>query len=212
MPDEGDACVVVPDVNIFLNIARHVGRPWDIGEFGEVAAPLRKPSTQKSGIFDSVRCIDWCMTKLSPHSLRIAISTADHILNTVFYKATQPLHSVEHNGQGLGWSKADAEKIIDFIQDIVKFTSGANLGFVPPRGNPPLDHEDGSVLGAARAAIQATSVANGYIVTCDNDFISAAPKSLDVSVVDPFQWVHECRKAERIRLIQSMPAPTTPAT
>ena len=178
MPLEPGRHVVVFDVNVYLDVAVHLGPPfsWDRFDAGVARAskdPVPHPSAY---VVDSLRAVATCTSGRFAGDQPLEVWTNAHIDRLVRGKAMQsttpdPVTKLS----GLGWAEDDAQAlVVDLVGGITERSSGGTLGAGHyPDGNPPLDHEDGMVYGACRTLSGDDPLANVYCITRDGGFLRA---------------------------------------
>jgi hypothetical protein len=169
--------LVVFDCNIYLDAAHLLSQPFSWPKFDAAAARLaRLPMPHPTdGANDSLRALAACTSGRFAGEEALEVWTSSHIDKIVRGKAQHPNTndpSFEH--RGLGWSRADADALVDdLIYGLVERSGGGSVGQLVPDGNPPLDHEDGMVFGACRYLAGDDPLAHVYCVTRDRGFLDA---------------------------------------
>lgn len=175
---EAQRHLIVFDVNVYLDVARHLGPPFSWEEFADAAARTsRHPFPYKADYsVDSLRAIAMCTSGRFAGDEPVEVWTNAHIDGLVRRKAEQPVEPDPVSGlRGLGWSTSDAQGLVtELVQGLTEKSSGGTLGAGHfPDGNPPLDHEDGMVYGACRFLAGDDPLAHVYCVTRDRGFLDA---------------------------------------
>jgi hypothetical protein len=166
---------VVFDCNVYLDVARVLGSPFTWDSFYDVVArnaqmPVPHPTEP---MIDSVRALAVCMSGKFAGGELLQVWTSDHIDDTVFYKATESVTPNSKSGHcGLGWGEAEAQMLLDdLIGRLCVDSYGGTVGWNGTDSNPPLDHEDGLVLGACRKLAGDDPLCQTYCVTNDKGFL-----------------------------------------
>lgn len=203
--------LVVFDCNAYLDVARLLGPPfsWDVFQDAAVQYANDEVPHPTDSAVDSLRALAVCLSGFfaEPHTLQVW--GADHIADTVEYKAKQSStpHSVT-GLYGLGWKEQDAANLVsDLVCGTVDVSGGAWAGNPMAVGNPPLDHEDGKVFGACKHLVNSDALAQVYCVTRDEGFIRehlAGNLGSQVQVLRPWEFLNMVRSA---RARQKMPKP-----
>lgn len=103
------------------------------------------------------------------------ICLSDHLLTTIDYKL--------RTGKGFGWSASDAQAFLrSVVVPLTTRTAGTIVRVTAPVHTPPLDHEDGRVLGGA---IDASAQ---LLVTCDSTFVDESGTN-GVAIEFPNQFI-----------------------
>ncbi len=169
--------LVVFDCNIYLDAARLLGAPFTWGDFDAAVARLaRAPVPHPDDrAFDSLRAMAACTSGRFAGEELLEVWTCSHVDIIVRGKARQSATTDPRTGyRGLGWSNGHSQALVDdLIYGLVDRSGGGTLGDQFPDGNPPLDHEDGMVLGACRSLAGEDPLAQVYCVTRDRGFIEA---------------------------------------
>lgn len=198
----GHSWILVPDVNVWLTVARNLG-PFTLEQvrarIGQ--ANHHGPSFDVFDLFATV-----AREQLEGDSIRIW--SGDHIEETALYKAIQPDDSsLPAERRGLGWTPAEAECIAELIEAMVDFTGGGFCNRVGTYGHPPLDYEDGRVLQTARMADYGNALCERVCVTYDRDFILHRKDDPLVRVMSPDSWCSEYASYRRKAAMRSMLSP-----
>lgn len=197
------------DCNVYLDAACLLGPPftWD-GFNQKVASCARESFPHPLPAVDSLRALALCTSGKFAGNEVLEVWTSQHITETVVYKARQAATPDPMSGFfGLGWSRSDANSLLDLIGDLATMSDGGDVGRQFPDGNPPLDHEDGLVYGACRYLAGQDPLCNVYCVTRDRGFLNAGQDPRfprHTRVLNPRQFVGLVRAA-RSRL--AMPPP-----
>lgn len=170
--------ILVLDCNIYLDIARTLGPPFDWERFDEAAAKMARtsPPHPDGHHMESLRLVAMCTSGRFAGDETIEVWTNDHINRVVRYKAMEPTKPhPQTRSAGLGWSAEDAETLVtSLIGDLTSWSSGGTLGATVPNSTPPLDHEDGMVYGACKLLAGTDPLAEVYCATRDRDFLNAS--------------------------------------
>jgi hypothetical protein len=202
--EDSDCHAVVYDVNVYLDVAELLGSPFSWSKFNDAAAlhqstPLRGPDRR----VDSLRALALATTGRFAGPQPLQVWTSDHIDGLVATKACQPLIAEHPDDRGLGWTRAQAEDLVeDLVWDLVfGMSGGGSLDVTTSYGSPPLSHEDGLVYRTAeRCGLEKTI---RYCVTNDKQFRQAElPGSIDV--LYPHEWILLVRRS---RFAASAPRP-----
>jgi hypothetical protein len=207
--------LVVFDVNVYLDVARLIGEPYDPDQFDALVAQsanAKVPHPDPS--YDSLRALATCQSGNFDGSARLEVWTSDHIEELAYLKAIQPiappvnkeLGRVLDEDRGLGWSEQSAQSLVDNLigQLVYDFSAGDSVGEVNVSyGAPPLSHEDGCVYATAKEAGTADYYYQRYCVTRDKDFLQATLPG-DIEVMHPSDWVNKVRSARRLQSMKKM--------
>lgn len=189
----GGLWVVVPDINVWLTVARNLG-PFTLEQVRDRLKRGRW-SNYPNDVFDFLSTL----LRGHPDGAPIQIWSGEHIEDGAFLKATQPDDTdLRIEDRGLGWTRDEAECIPELIDAMVNFTGGGYCDRTGTYGHPPLDYEDGTVLQIARMAAHDVAVCNRVCVTYDLDFIRKRKHDPLVSVMSPREWC--TRYASRKRM------------
>ncbi|XVV11070.1 hypothetical protein ACQP2X_40470 [Actinoplanes sp. CA-131856] len=173
--DESPRHIVVFDCNVYLDTAALLGPPFTWEKFDAAVARLsRVPVPHPSdAAADSLRAIAATTSGHFAGDESLEAWTSSHIDIIVRGKAEQRTEPDPLTGyRGLGWSRADAQTLVDeLIYGVTDWSGGGSLGRCFPDGNPPLDHEDGMVYGACRQLAGEDPLAHVYCVTRDRGFL-----------------------------------------
>ncbi|HQV17823.1 MAG TPA: hypothetical protein PLC22_05790 [Gordonia sp. (in: high G+C Gram-positive bacteria)] len=197
MPTPIPECIVVFDVNVWLDAATLITQPFSWDEFDAIARSVNSlPAPHPDVRYDCLRAIAMSRTGFyDSANQRLEVWTSAHIDRLVISKALE----VVRDRAGRRWTQATAEGLVeDFLYQVLDDTGGGTVGdIVVPMGNPPLDHEDGCVYRTAMDAGD-DHMSRKVIVTRDRSFRQSAPSiGTFVDVVTPAEYVSELRKARR---------------
>jgi len=189
-PPAPTAHLVVLDCNIYLDVARVLGEPFDWALLSHVVAkyrsgPLPNPAFP---MLDSLFVVASLMSGRFAGSASAEVWISDHIEDMIDFKLEHDLH----------WSDPGRAAFFkDFVHDLVQArTSGDSIGEIQiPYGSPPLDHEDGLVFATVNTAGYTDTSYFKYCVTGDTEFCRARLPGLN-RVFAPHQWVHYVRSAQ----------------
>jgi hypothetical protein len=207
-PARASRLVVILDVNVYLDAARVVGAPftWERLEAAGVRARADGVPHRRDPGLDSVLTILACAGGQHADGRSLSVWTSDHINLMVASKAAHPTSGV--GNPGLGWLDADAQTLLeDLVWEVVIRSEGNTVGeIVSAYGDPPLDHEDGTVYATAR---DADDPDDGYVdrvcITRDTGFLNASLPGL-IQVVSPSTWILEYQAEERKRAMRRLSA------
>lgn len=198
--------VVILDVNVYLDAARVLGAPftWEqLERAGVRARAAGVPHVRDPGM-DSILTILACAGGTYGDGRALTVWTSDHINLMVASKAADPIHGVRH--PGLGWSDSHAQALVDdLVWEVVDRSGGDTVGdIISAYGDPPLDHEDGTVYATAR---DADNPDDGYVdrvcITRDSGFLGASLPGL-IRVVSPSDWIVEHMAESRKRMMRQL--------
>lgn len=211
---EGATRVVVFDVNVYLDVAQLLGEPFTWYAFGERAGlefglPVPAPDPR----IDSLRAIAYTLRGELAPGVRLEAWTSAHIDDLVELKARQPAESkLPPEERGLGWQPDAAAALVDdFVHGLVfEETHGGTCGDLEiAQGTPPLSHEDGLVMAAARCAGDG-EIAARYCITRDVEFREAEGLPNDVQVMYPNEYVAMIRQIRLLEALRGLaPKPTS---
>ncbi len=199
--------LVVFDVNIFLDVARLIGEPYDPDQFDALVAQsanAKVPHPDPS--YDSLRALATCQSGNFDGSARLEVWTSDHIEELAYLKAIQPTTAPVDEDRGLGWSGEAAQSLVDDLigQLVYDFSAGDSVGEIKVSyGAPPLSHEDGCVYATAKEAGTADYYYQRYCVTRDKGFLQATLPG-DIEVLHPSDWVNKVRSSRRLQSMKKM--------
>lgn len=190
-PDE--RILVVPDVNVYLDVARLTGEPFTWDAFDNLVTLHTNESNPhpSNGNVDSLRAVATLRGPRSPLGIRREVWTSEHINETVAFKAHQSTDATDRRDRGLGWSIAGAQGLIDeLIWGLVEISDGDIAAHVnAPYGCPPLDREDGMVFATARdAGFMDAGYYQRFVITRDRGFQDAQLPG-ETQVIPPANWV-----------------------
>lgn len=174
MPPPGTRHVVVLDVNVYLDVARYMGAPFKWARMSQEAAKLRSnPHLRTQPGAPALLLAAACSSGRFAGSQPLEVWTSSHIAGYVHLKACEPAAANRRDPGGLGWTQEDADLLLTGLVDgLTSRTNGGTVGeLTAPTGNPPLDHEDGMVFGAACHLGQEDLLAEVYCVTSDTGFL-----------------------------------------
>lgn len=202
---------------MYLDVARLLNRPFGWAHLAQVAAQqMREPLPHpRSHMYDSLRALAISTSGRLVDNEALEVWTSDHIDDTVEYIAAQPTRPPAGGARGLGWTPEEADELVEhLVHRVVTESGGGSVGSIPhPDGNPPLDHEDGLVLGACRELVTIDLLANVYCVTGDGGFLRAASEGRlpdHSKVMSPAKFVAMVRRTRQLAATQAMarrPAP-----
>lgn len=197
--DQGRLLVVL-DANVLLDVATLVGEPFTWSKFDAIAAAA--PGTHAGA---SVRAVQLLRGGQHPDGRRIEVWTSDHIDQLVAVKAHQSRTANDERDRGLGWSRENAQGLVDaLVVDLLQDTGGDSVGTVQiSYGSPPLSHEDGCVYATARAAGHEGVFYDRVCLTRDRFFLEASLPGL-IDVHKPHDWVSVWIAESRARAFSAM--------
>lgn len=205
--------VVVFDVNVYLDVARLLGRPFSWASLKQQAARLsNSPLPHPDPRCDSLRAIAVCATgKFAGVRNPLQVWTSSDLDATVRLKACQPDDEAMYpEDRGLGWPREHGQGLVDdLVWGIVDRSEGDTVGQVMPYGDPPLDHEDGLIYSACREAADADVLVERYCVTNDRGFIRAELPGY-ARVMTPARFVQLVRAARTTISVTNMRGPSSP--
>ena len=202
-------CIVVFDVNVYLDVARHLGEPFDWSLFNDESIAVSRLSQA------SYRRRHWSLAALAltmsgrlVGSNALEVWTSDHIDGLVRHKAKQPDDPrLDAEDRGLGWSDDNASALVDnLIWEFVERSGGGSMQVVVPHRSPPLSHEDGMVYATARRAADGDESMERIVVTGDNDFLNDGTLQYP-TVMHPSTFVRAVREARARAGIARIPKP-----
>lgn len=211
--DEPQRHIVIFDCNVYLDVACFTGPPFSWNKFDAEVARLAGVEVPHptNRVYDSMRAIGVCTSGLFASNETLEVWTSAHIDKIVQGKSQQSVVPNASGYRGLGWSKSDAQALVDdLIYGIIDMSDGGSLDHHYPEGNPPLDHEDGMVYGACRVLAGEDPLAKVYCVTNDKGFLKAAKEQALGSyghVLTPSLFVKLVRSARAQYSIGRMPPP-----
>ncbi|KQR88753.1 hypothetical protein ASF96_03000 [Microbacterium sp. Leaf179] len=120
-------------------------------------------------------------------------------------KAFQPTDAADERDRGLGWSRENAQGLVDdLIVDLLRDTGGSSVGPVSiSYGSPPLSHEDGCVYATVKAAGYQDVFYERVCLTRDRFFLDAGLPGL-IEVRKPHDWVSSWIADSRARAFRAM--------
>lgn len=180
-------CIVVLDVNIFLDVVRSVGGVCSLTQIVNLCASGDKRS--------ALHLFSYLRSGKRPSGEVFEVWTSDHINRLVALKASQPKNAADERDRGLGLSEADAQSLVDdLVWPLVDATGGDIVHVNRSSESPPLDHEDGLVHATARhAGHEGVLYDRRFCITRDTGFLDAAT-GLVVEKSHPDDWIIEHRR------------------
>ncbi|WP_213006092.1 hypothetical protein [Paractinoplanes toevensis] len=203
---------VVFDVNVLLDVAELLGPPFTWDKFTDMAA--RHSATPTPHLadrrVDSLRAIALTQSGRFAGPEMLEVWTSKHIDDLLVRKATQPRDGGTPEASGLGWSREDAEDLLqDLLYDLVfDMTGGGLVNFDGVEGHPPLDHEDACVFTTAlQAADESLPPSIKYCVTRDYAFRRAPHLSSNVLVLYPDEFVRLVQRSRQAVAMKQLLGP-----
>ncbi|SEB99142.1 hypothetical protein SAMN04489844_1464 [Nocardioides exalbidus] len=185
--------VVVFDVNIYLDVARLIGAPFNTSALSDALARENgKPAPHRDPKVDSARALVIARSGFLAGTQRLEAWTSDHINALVRHKAKQlDDEALLPEDRGLGWTAEHAQGLLDdLLWQVIEGSGGDTVGNLRyPEHSPPLDHEDGMVLATALAAADGDLVCDRILVTRDRRFIEKCAELGHPRVMHPSQFV-----------------------
>lgn len=199
--------VVVFDCNVYLDVARLLGPPFSWERFEDEVARRREDQSHAAY---SLKAIAVCTSGRFCGDEPLEVWTSQHVTETVLYKARESSIPDPATGYcGLGWPAVHVETLSHLVYELAEQTGGGDVGYTFPDGNPPLDQEDGLVMGACRVIAREDPLCNVYCVTRDRGFIAASRDArfpTHTRVLSPRTFVEMVRAARN----SSRPLPPPP--
>lgn len=175
MTDRPQTWIIVFDANVFLDVARLLGEPFDLDRFNdEIAGRFREQFPHPDRRVNALRALAAVTNGSITRTVTAQVWTSEHVDALVRHKANQSdAPWLDERDRGLGWSAENAQRLVDeLIWHCVESSGGDTIGdVVIPRDSPPLEHEDGLVYATARDAHASDVLVERFVVTSDRDFL-----------------------------------------
>jgi hypothetical protein len=211
--------LVVFDVNIYLDVAQHLGPGASWEDFLCAAAESAvvqavRPNTR----IDSLLALAISKNGSYGKDQLLEIWSGKHLDDATYLKLVQPEDAVgadfRSEDVGFGWSHSEADAFMGDIFDPFWEKTGGYVSRALSYESPPLDHEDGCVYATARDAGAEKIYYERYCVTRDKEFRNADLRG-DITVLHPHEWVTHMRQkmnpVNRLAHIQRISAKPTVA-
>jgi hypothetical protein len=192
--------IVVPDVNIYLTVARLLGPGFTPQDFMMKVREARNPSRPID-----VFTLFASLLQPYPDGASIQISSGTHILGTAAWKAQQPTAASTDEDSGLGWKPEDIHRITDIICDLVDTTDGEMIDLNGTFMHPPLDYEDGCVMRCAFDARKDQALFRRFCITYDRQMTAKMKTCHQVTVCSPEEWCRRIRVANATKWLSRFP-------
>jgi len=189
--------IVVPDVNVFLDVASLLGPDWDWKNLSAAVGQYPwTPARSQDRRVDSLRALIFLRSGELVGDHIMETWTSDHILRLVRAKAEQSSTAAIAEDRGLGWSHEQSVRLLDLVYETVESSGGDQINVRIPYGNPPLSHEDGLVYATARDA-EPDMFVHRYCLTHDNHFRKASLPG-DITMLYPHEFVSFVQRARHL--------------
>lgn len=180
------------DVNIYLDVARLCGAPFNRSRYNDMLISQKGiPAPHRDPRVDSARCLEIARSGMFARPQSLQAWTSAHIAATLRFKAQQEDDpSLKDEDRGLGWSPEDAQGLVDDLMwPVILGSGGDTVGDLRAEHSPPLDHEDGLVMAAAKACHDADIVVDRILVTRDRRFAELCRSLAYPKVMHPSRFV-----------------------
>lgn len=204
--------VVVFDCNVYLDVARMVGPDFSWPNFSTRVAQSQGDALPSPNPYvDSLWAVAVFMSGIFAGDEVLEVWSCTHIQDMVYNKAMESADPDPETGyHGLGWTDEQADHLVEeLIEGILTRSNGDSLVSKYPEATPPLDHEDGLVMGACATLASEDPFCEVYCVTNDTGFLEAYKDGKLPSptmVMSPARFVGLVRAARRALAIADIRA------